>query len=159
MSDTHNTTAVDTSATDSDEHTDSGTSGTPDAENGSQADSAQKGNREARYRTERNAAREELAAAQARIDRMHRAEVERLAAAALSHPADLFSLSGNELTDYLTEDGMVDPEKVAADVAAILQERPGLKRNTPAVDHSQGRGGKGTPKRKASWETMLNPEK
>ncbi|GAB7068864.1 hypothetical protein JCM12141A_31530 [Mycolicibacterium hodleri] len=39
----------------------------------------QKGNREARYRTERNAAREELAAANARLERMQRSEVERLA--------------------------------------------------------------------------------
>ena len=59
---------------------------------------------------------------------MQRAEVERLAADDLTHPADLFTLSGNELADYLTEDGDVDVEKVAADVAAILAERPGLQK-------------------------------
>lgn len=62
---------------------------------------APKGNREARYRTERNTAREELATANARVERMQRADVERLASEHLSMPSDLFSLSGNELADYL----------------------------------------------------------
>ncbi|CAN5579235.1 hypothetical protein BH09ACT8_BH09ACT8_27190 [soil metagenome] len=101
-----------------------------------------------RYRTERDTAREALTASEARIERMQRAEVERLAADGLSHPADLFSLSGNEVGDYLTESGEVDAAKVAADVAAVLAERPGLRRNAPAFDPSQGSGGrqpKGAP--------------
>lgn len=73
---------------------------------------------------------------------MNRREVERLAADGMSHPADLFSLSGNDLADYLTEDGDVDAEKVAADVAAILAERPGLRKMTPGYDPSQGLGGR-----------------
>lgn len=110
----------------------------------------QKGNKEARYRVERNAAREELVAAQERIRAMNRREVERLAADGLSVPADLFSLSGNELADYLTEDGDVDTEKVAADVAAVLAERPGLRKNAPAFDPSQALGG-APPKVEPQW--------
>jgi len=72
---------------------------------------------------------------------LQRAEIERLASAGLSHPTDLFTLSGNELADYLTDAGTVDAEKVAADVAAILQERPGLKPLSPAYDRTQGMSG------------------
>ncbi|KUI26557.1 hypothetical protein AU196_02795 [Mycobacterium sp. IS-1742] len=86
---------------------------------------------------------------------MQRAEVERLASDALSHPADLFSLSSNELADYLTEDGDVDAEKVAADVAAVLAERPGLRKNAPAFDPSQGRGGQPAAKPTPSWGALL----
>lgn len=117
---------------------DSDTSGTPDTSQGL---------REAwgRYRTERDASRQELAAAQARIERMQRAEVERVAGEYLAMPGDLFSLSGNELADYLDDDGNVDPEKVAADAVAVLTERPGLRKNAPAFDPTQGTGG-GKPK-------------
>ena len=117
----------------------------------------QKGNKEARYRVERNQAREELATANARIERMQRAEVERLASDALSHPADLFSLSGNELADYLTDDGDVDAEKVTTDVAAILAERPGLQRSKfpPGFDPSQGLGGTPQPKRQPTLADLL----
>lgn len=99
------------------------------------------GNREARYRVERNEARAEVANLQARLAIIQRAEIERLASAGLSHPSDIFTLSGNELADYLTEDGDVDTEKVSADVASILGERPGLKPPAPAVDRTQGHGG------------------
>ncbi len=101
----------------------------------------QKSNKEARYRVERNEARAERDALAQRVERMQRDEVERLAAGGLSHPADLFSLSGNDLADYLTESGDVDADKVAADVAAVLAERPGLRRQSPAFDPSQGTGG------------------
>lgn len=114
-----------------------------------------KGNREARYRVERNEAREERDALAQRVERMQRAEVERLAAGDLSHPRDLFSLSGNELADYLTEDGEVDADKVAADVAAVLAERPGLRKPTRAFDPSQGIGGPTTPKREPTWGALL----
>ncbi|MCD5421383.1 hypothetical protein LRS71_17765 [Rhodococcus pyridinivorans] len=114
---------------------------------GGSTDSGTDGLREARdrYRTERDASRQELTAAQARIERMQRAEVERVAGEYLAMPGDLFSLSGNELADYLDDDGNVDPEKVTTDVAAVLTERPGLRKNAPAFDPTQGTGG-GKPK-------------
>lgn len=120
---------------------DSPADGRADTPEGKDTGEQPKGNREARYRVERNEAREALAAAEARIAHLHRAEVERLAAGSLSHPEDLFSLSGNALSDYLDDDGMVDPVKVAADVSEILRERPGLKRLARPVDTSQGHGG------------------
>uniref|UniRef100_A0AB39U2K5 Scaffolding protein n=8 Tax=unclassified Caudoviricetes TaxID=2788787 RepID=A0AB39U2K5_9CAUD len=129
--------------------------GTGGQENGSQAPDVNKSLKEAndRYRTERDAAREELSTAQARIERMQRAEVERLAAdAGLAMGGDLF-INGNAVADYLTEDGDVDAEKVAADVDAVLAERPGLRKNAHAVDPSQGRGG---PAPKASEPTFAD---
>ena len=131
--------------------TDSGTD-SQEAPNG-----AQKGNREARYRTERNTAREELATAAARIEQMQRAEVERLATeAGLSHGSDVFTLSGNGPADYLTESGDVDPARVAADVAAVLEERPGLRKNAPAFDPSQGHGGRPQAKREPTLADLLS---
>lgn len=117
-------------------------------ENGSESHSGSKLHREAAaYRVKLREAEAERDALAERLQRMQRAEIERLAADGLSHPADLFSLSGNELADYLTEDGDVDAEKVAADVAAILAERPGLRKQTPGYDPSQGRGGRPPAKR------------
>ena len=98
-----------------------------------------------RYRVERDTARGALAAAEARIVQLQRAEVERLASDSLSHAEDLLTLSGNDVSYYLTESGEVDADKVAADVAAILAERPGLRKQAPAFDPSQGHGGR-TPK-------------
>lgn len=129
-----------------------------DPQNGSQGQDPNKGLTEARdrYRSERDAAREDLAAASTRIERMLRAEVERLAADALSHPADLFSLSGNGVADYLTEAGDVDADKVAADVAAVLAERPGLRKGSPLVDPTRGTGGRqAPPKAEPSWGSVF----
>jgi hypothetical protein len=132
--------------------TDSGTD-TPEAPNG-----AQKGNKEAQYRVQRNEARAERDALTQRVERMQRAEVERLATeAGLSHGSDVFTLSGNGPADYLTESGDVDPARVAADVAAVLEERPGLRKNAPAFDPTQGRGGRpeSAPKPEPSLAAMI----
>jgi len=125
-----------------------------DPQNGSE------GGTEARFRKERNEAREERDALAQRVERMQRAEVERMAGAHLHIPGDLFTLSGNEVSDYLTEAGDVDADKVAADVAAILAERPGLKRNPPAVDPTRGTGGRqAPPKREPSWSALIAADK
>ncbi|MCV7224447.1 hypothetical protein [Mycolicibacterium komossense] len=112
------------------------------------ANEPQKVNKEAQYRVQRNEARTERDALAAKVEQMQRAEVERLASDGLSHPADLFSLSGNEVADYLTDSGDVDAAKVAADVSAVLAERPGLRRNSPAFDPTQGHGGGKAPEKR-----------
>lgn len=93
---------------------------------------------------ERDEARGERDALAEKVARFQRAEIERIASESLAVPADLLALSGNEIGDYLTEDGSVDPDKVAADVAAILAERPGLGKPRPILgfDPSMGLGGK-----------------
>lgn len=123
-------------------------------ENGSQAVSESNPSREAaRYRTrlrETEAERDDYAA---RLATLQRAEIERLASAGLSQPNDLFALSGNDLSAYLTDDGTVDAAKVSADVASILKQRPGLGRRHAPTDPSQGIGGGG--RAPLSWEALL----
>ncbi len=110
-----------------------------------------------RYRGERDSAREERDALAGRVEALNRREIERLAAGALAHPSDLFTLSGNEPADYLTDGGDVDADKVAADVAAVLAERPGLGKNSPAFDPSQGTGGRPKPKPPTpTWSALLS---
>ncbi|MGJ6125973.1 hypothetical protein QN239_25690 [Mycolicibacterium sp. Y3] len=118
-------------STEIDEHTDPGTPVTPDV-NKSLAEA------NARYLRERDEAREAVAAAETRLSQLQRNEIERLAAERLSHPADVFTLSGNDVVDYLDENGNVDPYKVAADVGAIIAERPGMSKHARAYDPSQG---------------------
>lgn len=102
-------------------------------------DTAPRGNREARYRTERNEARAERDAMAERIQRYQRSEVERLATE-LSEPGDVFTLSGKDLPDFLAESGDVDSAAVADAVAGILATRPGLSKPARPVDPTQGMG-------------------
>lgn len=156
MTELHTDDPTGTSVTGSESHADGQTIppegiDTGEQENGSQESEPQKTKREERFRKERNEAVAERDALAQRIEQFQRAEVERLAADALAMPGDLFSLSGNELADYLTEDGNVDQAKVSADVAALLVERPGLrKQHTPGFDPTQGTGGR-PPKAKPTF--------
>ncbi|MEC4838427.1 hypothetical protein R2360_01665 [Mycobacteroides chelonae] len=109
-------------------------------------------NREARYRVERNEAREQLAAAELALVQLQTRELHRLAGDILSAPEDI-ALSGKPLSDFLTPEGWVDKgtvEKVAQEVA---QARPGLAKTSPAYDLSQGKNGD-TPK-SANWGSLL----
>ena len=118
-------------------------------------DEPQKGNREARYRVERNQAREALEAAEARIEAMNRREITRLASEHLSVGEDLF-VNGNDVSAYLTDEGEIDAELVAEDAQLLLSERPGLRRNSPVFDPSQGTGGAPWAKRgPSSWADLL----
>lgn len=131
---------------------DSGTPGTPDGDTG-----AQRPNKEAKYRTERNTAREELAAANARIERMQRAEVERIANEHLAQGSDLLGITGNELAAYVNEStGTVDADRIREDARVLIQERPGLSRHVPAFDPTQGTGGPPKATEAApSWESLF----
>jgi hypothetical protein len=131
---------------------------TAEQENGSQTPDPNKSLVEAnrRYVGERDAAREALSAAEARIEAMNRREINRLAGEHLSVGEDLF-ISGNEVSDYLTESGDVDADKVAADVAAVLAERPGLRKATPGYDPSQGLGGLGPRRPEPTMADLFKP--
>lgn len=94
----------------------------------------------ARYRTERNDARAELADANARIERMQRAEAERIAGNHLSDSSDLFALGGRDLADLLNDEGDVDAEAVDALAREIIKTRPGLRKYS-AVDRTIGLSG------------------
>jgi hypothetical protein len=114
-----------------------------------------KGNREARYRVERNEARAALTAAEERVARLQTAEAYRLAReAGLSVGADLM-LAGVELSELLTEDGLVSVEAVTEAAKAVLAERPQLRKLDRATDPSQGLGGQ-QKKPELSWSNALN---
>ncbi|WP_131809586.1 hypothetical protein [Mycolicibacter sinensis] len=109
--------------------------------------------REARYRVERNQAREERDALAEQVRELQRRDAERLAARGLSQPADLFALGGVELGDLLDDSGFVDPDKVSEVVSDILGSRPGLRASDRAVDPSQGLGGDSRPE--LSWSSFF----
>ena len=128
----------------------------PETQAAPEAEATPKGNREARYRVERNEAREALAQAQARIEALQTRELHRLAGEHLAQPEDLLTLGGVELAELLDEDGNVGPEAVAEAAAALVETRPGLAKNPRvlAVDSTQGQGGNpGKPP--AGWEALF----
>lgn len=115
------------------------------------------GNREAaKYRTRLREAEAQRDALAQRVEHFQRNEIERIARAHLASPADLLTLSGNQLSDYLTESGDIDPEKINADAAVILAERPGLRKPVPATDPTQGHGSP-APRAEPSWGALLQP--
>jgi hypothetical protein len=128
----------------------------PPPEAAQQAESRQEGapvNREARYRTERNEARAQVAELIERIGRMQRTEVERQAAG-LHDPGDLWT-AGVDLAELLTEDGDVDPERVAEAVAALADSKPYMLKPPRGSNFGQGRrplvdSGSGT-----TWGSVL----
>jgi len=113
-------------------------------------------NREARYRTERNEARAQVAELTARVTKMQRTEVERQAAG-LHDPGDLWTAEV-DLAELLNGDGDVDPERVAEAVAALADSRPYLMRPSRGSNFGQGNRtpvdmGSGT-----TWGSVLRGE-
>lgn len=111
-------------------------------------------NREARYRVERNEAREQLATAELRLVQLQTTELHRLAGEILSAPEDI-SLAGKPLADFLTPEGWVDKSAVEAAAREVAQARPGLAKYQPGYDPSQGHGIPAT--RTAGWGALLEP--
>ena len=119
-------TADDTATTTPDSHTpepvDTSSDTTPDAvERTPNAEAA-------RYRVRLREAEKARDDAMNRLAAMQTAEVERIAAATLAAPADLFTLGGDDLTAYLDESGNVDADAVTAAAERITADRPGLAR-------------------------------
>lgn len=73
------------------------------------------------------------------LQRVQRAEIERLAGAArLAQPSDLWTFGG-DLSALVQADGLIDAEAVAGLVEGILKARPGLQ--APVIgDLGIGRG-------------------
>lgn len=136
-----------------DETPDVGTSGIPEPQNGSESDQEPKGNREARYRVERNEARTERDALAETLTALQTRELHRLAGEHLANPEDI-DLAGNDLSFYLTPEGWVDTDAVAEAAESVLSSRPGLSRNSPAFDPTQGHGSP-TPKHQLGWGDLF----
>ena len=93
---------------------------TPDQDSGSGKNEAAKWRVRCR---EFEAERDQLSA---RIDALHIATVETIAATRLAQPGDLLALGTADLASLRTEDGELDTERVSRAVEALLVLRPGL---------------------------------
>lgn len=101
--------------------------------------------------TEQERTAEELAAAQKRAaqlqERTVRAEVKAAAADLFADPEDAVAFL--QLADYVDDDGDVDSERIAADLADLLKRKPHLGKpevsRRPAPDRHQGSSGNGRP--------------
>lgn len=110
--------------------------------------------REKRYREERNQARAERDALAQRVQQLQTRELERIASKAMSNPADLLTLSGKSLSDFIGENGELDAELVTEIANDLLGSRPGLRPNARPVDLTQGHGSN-PPKPKVTWATAI----
>ncbi|MGB3258429.1 MAG: hypothetical protein WBA72_10635 [Ornithinimicrobium sp.] len=106
----------------------------------------------ARYRRrlrETEAERDTLAE---RVERMQRAEVERIAGQHLAVGADLFTIGSATLAEMLDEAGNVAPDQVKTAAAKVAQARPGLAPRWPDM----GAGKRGVPlSAGTSWGEVL----
>jgi len=111
----------------------------------------------ARYRTRLRETEAERDGISERLVGYQRREAERIAGATLSRPADLW-LDGVDPSELLDDDGQLDPEKVTAAVAGVLDGRPQLEagRVRPRPDHAQG--GPAAPQA-SGWQDVLQGRK
>jgi hypothetical protein len=90
----------------------------------------------------------------ARVNAWRTAEVDRLAAEHLARGADLLELGGVDVEQLLDDAGMVDVERVGAEVAGLLETRPYLARRRFAG--SADSGVRATPPAPApTWHDVL----
>ncbi|RIT57550.1 hypothetical protein [Mycobacteroides abscessus] len=133
---------------------DAGATNTTPEGNGTGEQNSAPENKEARYRRQRNEAREQLAEAESRLAQLQTTELHRLAGEILSAPEDI-NLAGKPLAAFLTHEGRVDKSAVEAAAREVAQTRPGLAKYQPGYDPSQGHGIPGT--RTAGWAALLEP--
>jgi hypothetical protein len=96
----------------------------------------------ARYRVERNEARELIDRQQNVIAGLQRGQVETMVARHLFDPADIWRADGVELDTLLDEDGAVDPAKVDEAVSNAVKAKPHWAR--PSPDFGAGVRGQST---------------
>ncbi|GAB4678010.1 hypothetical protein [Mycobacterium timonense] len=116
---------------------------------------APKGTKEARFRQERNEARAERDSLAERVAQLQTRELERIASKSLSNPADLLTLSGKSLADFLDENGELDAELVTETANELLGTRPGLRPHARPVDPSQGTGNARPTKAQPTFADLL----
>ena len=80
----------------------------------------------ARYRTRLREVEQERDQLRERIDTMHRAQIETIAAQHLAVPGDLLDLGAVTLDQLRDDDGALDIGKVESAATALLKLRPGL---------------------------------
>jgi hypothetical protein len=94
----------------------------------------------ARYRVERNEARQQLDRQQNVIAGLQRGQIETMVAQHLFDPADIWRAEGVELDALLDEDGAVDPAKVDEAVSNAIKAKPHWAKPSPDFGAGAGRG-------------------
>lgn len=112
--------------------------------------------REARYRLERNEARDQADALTLRVAAMQSAEVARIASEVLAVGEDVFTFVSPHAV--LDADGNVDRDKVLAAAYELARTRPGLRTEAPPSRPSESQFGQGrrTSTPQASWRDVLH---
>ena len=93
----------------------------------------------AKYRVRAREAETALAEAQARIETLLRADIERVAGESLAMAGD-FWIHGNDVDSYLTDGCLVDAERVRADAKLLVTERPGPRKCQSATRSTKALG-------------------
>lgn len=110
--------------------------------------------REQRYRLQLREAEAQRDALAQRIEAMQRMDIERVAAELLAQGSDIF-MAGADVSEFLNDEGGIDYDRVRASSRELAKDRPGLSKNAPAFDPTQGIGGH-TPKPKLGWDVLLH---
>ena len=108
----------------------------------------------ARYRTRLREAEGVIAGMREEVDRLHRAEVERVAGTQpywIGTPADVWAI-GVELSELRDEAGRLDPERVKETLGAVLASHPNWSRRP---DMGQGYRGGPPQSRDPSFADLL----
>lgn len=144
---------------------DNGDRGSGDEDDPDDDEDDPKGDRQARRDENTRAKLKEAEAARdtltAKVEKLQRAEVERIAGGVLEQAADLFEVGGITLADVLDEDGEVDEGAVAAALDQLASTRPGLVKGArlPArgshVDWGHSRSGQVIGGEGPTWRDAL----
>lgn len=127
----------------------------PDGSTEAEPERGKGGNAEAaRYRIQLRTAEAERDALTATVTRLQTAAAERVAGEWLAAPADLWAFGGS-LADLLDDHGDVDPDRVAGQVAALLDQRPGLAKGARVPVVELGQGTRQSTAGGASWQGLL----
>lgn len=124
-----------------------------DADDQDDGDDKSKASRQAaRYRTERNEARDELAASRLLLATQQSAIID-AAISAAGYDRRLFDAAEIELDQLVDDRGVVDPAKVTATVARVAAEFHVQPQRRPRPTPGQGSGGSGPGA--STWASVL----
>jgi hypothetical protein len=116
------------------------------------------GNEAAKYRRRLRDTESERDTLKARLENFQRGEVERLAAAKITDPADVWR-DGARVADVLDDDGNIDAAKVDGLVNGLVAQHPHwVAPRAPQLGTRSGSGASGPgDHRQPSWASALNP--
>ena len=114
------------------------------------------GRRDERVRDRLRAAEAERDALRVQRDLLAESVANSVVSQSVAVPADYWTLAGRSPVEYLSDDGLLDVDRLGADVAVFLTERPAA--GVLVERHHADQGPKRTaPGRGATWDRLLAP--